>query len=172
MKQLPFTVLKECPCVGTFLYSLSVPLGYGRRAGFDMNHISSQGTLVAVSLGGAGVEMEGLEPQPVMSQDFSWLRTQHHLVEGQIMSQAAGPEALRVRSESAPFLLSGTFVPEWALGEGMDSSCGGPGPSPGRSQRAVSMRTNNGCPFPVLMLFCVQPHLAQRITLPAAVLLT
>lgn len=64
--------------------------------------------------------MEGLEPQPVMSQEKSWLRAQHHLVEGQVMSQAAGAEALRVRAELAPFLLSGTSVPEWALGEGMD----------------------------------------------------
>lgn len=110
-----------------------MPLDYDRGAGFDMNHISSQGMLVAVSLVGGRVEMERLEPQPVMSQDFSWLRTQHHLAEGQVRSQAAGPEALRVRSELAPFLLSATFVPEWALGEGMDSSCGGPGPSPGHS---------------------------------------
>ena len=61
---------------------------------------------------------------------------------------------------------------EQGFSVGQDKGCGGPGPSPGRSQRVVSMRTNNGCPFPVLMLFCVQPHLAQRITLPAAVLLT
>ena len=146
-------MLKECPCVGTFLYSLCVPLGYGGRAGFDMSHISSQGMLVAVSLVGGGVEMEGLEPQPVMSQEKSWLRTQHHLVEGQVMSQAAGAAALRVRSELAPFLISGTSVPKWALG--------GPGPSPGHSQHAVSMRANNGCPFPVPMLLGVQPHLAQ-----------
>lgn len=136
-----------------------------------MSPISSQGMLVVVSLVGGGVEMEGLEPQPVMSQEKSWLRTQHHLVEGQVMSQAAGAEALRVRAELAPFLLRSTFVPEWALGEGMDSSCRGLGPSPGHSQHAVSMRANNGCPFPVPMLLGVQPHLAQ-LSLFLAVLLT
>ena len=46
-----------------------------------------------------------------------------------------------------------TSVPKWALG--------GPGPSPGHSQHAVSMRANNGCLFPVPMLLGVQPHLAQ-----------
>lgn len=171
MKQLPLSVLKACPCVGTFLYSLCVPLGYDRGAGFDMNHISSQGMLVAVSLVGGRVEMERLEPQPVMSQDFSWLRTQHHLAEGQVMSQAAGPETLRVRSELAPFLLSATFVPEWALGEGMDSSCGGPGLSPGHSTCCLH-ESHYWLSVPCSVLFCVQPHLAQLSTLPAAVLLT
>ena len=110
MKQLPFTVLKECPCVGTFLYSLSVPLGYGRRAGFDMNHISSQGTLVAVSLGGAGVEMEGLEPQPGASWllHVQWLSLPCLRVS---RAQGAGPEALRVESRRVPFLLNVHSLP-------------------------------------------------------------
>ena len=52
-------VLKEYPYVGVLVYSLSVPSGFGGRAGFDMNtsHVFSQSGLAAITLvgGGAGV---------------------------------------------------------------------------------------------------------------------
>lgn len=52
-----------------------------------------------------------------MSQDFSWPRTQHHLAEGQVRSQAAGPEALEGQIWTGSFSSKCHLVPEWALGE-------------------------------------------------------
>ena len=70
MKQLRIPVSKWCPCVGVSHCSLSVPSGFGGRTGSEgsMDHVFPQGVLAAITVvGGGEVEMEELEPEPVVS---------------------------------------------------------------------------------------------------------
>ena len=54
MKQLPFPVLKVCPCVGMSLCSLHVPSGFGGRTGSEMSMgcVFTWGVLAATTLMG------------------------------------------------------------------------------------------------------------------------
>ena len=79
MKQFSILVLKGCPCVGASLDSLHVPSGFGGRAGSDMStsHIFPQGVLAASTLVGYGLEMEGLKPEPGVTQTSPQLSGHH-----------------------------------------------------------------------------------------------
>ena len=55
------------------LCSLHVPSGFGGRAGSKVStgQIFAYGVLAVITLVGGGLEMEGLEPVPGVSQGFS-----------------------------------------------------------------------------------------------------
>ena len=74
MQQLPILVLKGCPCVEASLHSLHVPSGFGERAGSEviMGHIFPRVCWQLLCWWEVGVEMEGLEPEPGVSQGFSY----------------------------------------------------------------------------------------------------
>ena len=61
-------------CVGGSLHSLSLPCGFDGRAGSEvsMGHVFPWGLLAPTTLVGDRAEEEGLEPEPGMSQGFSW----------------------------------------------------------------------------------------------------
>ena len=98
--------MKPFPYVGSFLYSLHVPSGFGGRYGSDMKtgHVFIQGLLAAILWVVDGLEMEGLCPKPGMSCGF--LSAQSPLWpywwHGQLVEQKVG-------SELAQFPLSVCF---------------------------------------------------------------
>ena len=58
--------------MGASLYRLYVPSAFGGRAGLDVDtsHDFLQGVLTVFSLVEVGLEMEGLELEPSVRQDF------------------------------------------------------------------------------------------------------
>ena len=131
-----------------------------------------------------GLEIEWLEPELGMSLGFFFAQWQHHPVRGEVRSQAAGAEALKVESELTLLPLSCVFPPLPALAPSPQrrvvleqerpeqvpyTGCGAcwgiprtPVRIPDCSLSAASMSTSDVCPCPIWMLCQVQdgsvPH--------------
>lgn len=74
MKHLPIAVLKGCSYVGTSLYRFGVLSALVGRAGFELevSHVIPQGVLSPWQ--GVGLELEWLELELDVMQDFPYTR--------------------------------------------------------------------------------------------------